>query len=119
MSAKRKQRVSDVAFAQEREMLKLKSEGLDTIAALLTKVDLMVGEILDAREALEAIGMSRMEIVRKLGAVNINRRILRMKREDWAAEVGGDLEDSADETPEVVERGSDHGQVRADSSHFE
>lgn len=93
MSAKRKQRISDVAFAEEREMLERKAQGLDEIAGLLTKVDALIGDILAARERLEAAGMSRMEIVRKLGAVSINRRILRLKPEEWDAEVGGEHPD--------------------------
>lgn len=112
MSAKRKQRISDVALAEERERLELKARGLDEIAGLLTKVDTVIDEILTARDRLEAAGMSRMEIVRKLDAVNINRRILRLKREGWAAEVGtqSDEEDSLSE-------GKDNQELSSEEEH--
>lgn len=117
MSAKRKQRVSDVAFAEEREMLERKAQGLDEIAGLLTKVDVLIGDILTARERLEAAGMSRMEIVRKLGAVNINRRILRMKPEEWAAEVGTERTD--EESPVEQNDSQDlSADTRQDGSHW-
>lgn len=112
MSAKRKQRISDVALAEERERLERKARGLDEIAGLLTKVDAVIDEILTARDRLEAAGMSRMEIVRKLDAGNINRRILRLKREEWDAEVGtqSDEEDSLSE-------GKDNQELSSEEEH--
>ena len=112
MSAKRKQRISDVALAEERERLERKARGLDEIAGLLTKVDAVIDEILTARDRLEAAGMSRMEIVRKLDAGNINRRILRLKREEWDAEVGtqSDEEDSLSE-------GQDNQELSSEEEH--
>lgn len=112
MSAKRKQRISDVALAEERERLERKAQGLDEIAGLLTNVDAVIDEILTARDRLEMAGMSRMEIVRKLDAGNINRRILRLKREEWAAEVGthSNEEDSLSE-------GKDNQELSSEEEH--
>lgn len=112
MSAKRKQRISDVALAEERERLERKAQGLDEIAGLLTKVDAVIDEILTARDRLEAAGMSRMEIVRKLDAGNINRRILRLKREEWAAEVG--TQPNEDDS---LSEGKDNQELSSEEEH--
>ena len=112
MSAKRKQRISDVALAEERERLERKAQGLDEIAGLLTKVDAVIDEILTARDRLEVAGMSRMEIVRKLDAGNINRRILRLKREEWAAEVGTQPNEE-----DSISEGKDNQELSSEEEH--
>ncbi|MFT3944355.1 MAG: hypothetical protein QM705_11125 [Ancrocorticia sp.] len=94
----RRARISDVALAEEREALRIKAEGLDKIASLLAKIDALIGDVLDERSKLEEVGMSSLKVVELLGAQNINRRILRIRRDEWALEVGAQTVDTAEVT---------------------